>query len=90
MFAWGCVSWRTTSRRVFISLACELLAQKASRLVLTVRGGVILKLAGTAVAGGRKIPWPQLRVCRCFARAGSWELGNYTNRKFYHQSPATG
>ena len=39
-----------------------MLAQKAFRLVLTVPGGVILKLAGTAVAGGREIPWPQVRV----------------------------
>ena len=49
-------------QRGALNQACTVLAQKAFRLVLTVPGGVILKLAGAAVAGGREIPWPQVSL----------------------------
>ncbi|CAM9177989.1 unnamed protein product, partial [Scytosiphon promiscuus] len=52
--------------------ACATVARKAFRLVLLVPGGVVLSLAGVAIAGGREVAWPQdIEEDKILARAST-------------------
>lgn len=51
--------------------ACAVVARKAFRFVLVVPGGVVLSLAGVAIAVGTEVAWPQVSdgwYCGCRER----------------------